>query len=140
MKKILAVGVIFLLVLSTSAFASRSADKEKPAVSAAKNWLTLVDNGKYPDSWNQAAEYFRTAISREQWEQALVAVRKPLGAVISRKLKSAVFKTSLPGAPDGEYVVIQFETSFRNKKSAVETVTPMHEANGEWKVSGYFIK
>jgi hypothetical protein len=46
----------------------------------------------------------------------------------------------LPGAPDGEYVVIQFETSFENKKSAIETVTPMIEINGGWRVSGYFIK
>jgi hypothetical protein len=47
---------------------------------------------------------------------------------------------SLPGAPDGEYVVIQFATSFENKKSAIETVTPMLDSDGEWRVSGYFIK
>jgi hypothetical protein len=60
--------------------------------------------------------------------------------VISRKLKTKVYKTSLPGAPDGQYVVIQFETSFQNKKSAIETVTPMFEKDGRWKVSGYYIK
>jgi hypothetical protein len=45
----------------------------------------------------------------------------------------------LPGAPDGEYVVIQFESSFEKKKSAVETVTPMLEKDGKWRVSGYYI-
>jgi hypothetical protein len=53
---------------------------------------------------------------------------------------SASYQTSLPGAFDGEYVVIQFETSFENKKSAVETVTPMKDKDGRWRVSGYFIK
>ncbi len=48
--------------------------------------------------------------------------------------------TSMPGAPDGEYVIIQFESSFANKKSAVETVTPMKDENGVWRVSGYYIK
>lgn len=48
--------------------------------------------------------------------------------------------TQLPGAPDGEYAVIQFETSFANKKSAIETVTPMKDPDGKWRVSGYFIK
>ncbi len=48
--------------------------------------------------------------------------------------------TSLPGAPDGEYVVISYETSFTNKKSAIETVTPMLDKDGKWRVSGYFIK
>jgi ribosomal protein S17E len=40
----------------------------------------------------------------------------------------------------GEYVVIQFETSFENKKTAVETVTPMMDKDGIWRVSGYYIK
>jgi len=48
--------------------------------------------------------------------------------------------TDLPNAPKGKYVVIQFKTSYRNKKDAIETVTPMKERDGGWKVSGYFIK
>jgi hypothetical protein len=43
-------------------------------------------------------------------------------------------------APDGEYVVIQFEASFENKKSAIETVTPMLDKDGNWRVSGYYVK
>ena len=68
------------------------------------------------------------------------SVRKPLGELVSRKLKSATFAKSLPGAPDGEYVVLQFDASFENKKEAIETVTPVREKDGKWKVSGYFIK
>jgi hypothetical protein len=45
-----------------------------------------------------------------------------------------------PGAPDGEYVVIQFETSFEKKKSSIETITPIKEKDGSWRVSGYYIK
>ena len=55
-------------------------------------------------------------------------------------MKTATYKTSLPGAPDGEYVVIQFDTSFENKKAAIETVTPMMDQDGTWRVSGYYIK
>ena len=36
---------------------------------------------------------------------------------------------ALPGAPDGEYVVIQFETAFQNKARAVETVTLQANVN-----------
>jgi Protein of unknown function (DUF4019) len=67
-------------------------------------------------------------------------VRDPLGKVLSRTLKSATYTTSLPGAPDGEYVVIQYDTSFEHKKSAVETITPMLDKDDHWRVSGYFIK
>jgi TM2 domain-containing membrane protein YozV len=67
-------------------------------------------------------------------------VRAPLGALKTREVKSSRYKTSVPGAPDGEYVIIQFNTSFENKQSAVETVTPMREKDGSWRVSGYYIK
>lgn len=60
--------------------------------------------------------------------------------VISRVVSTKEFMTSLPGAPDGEYVVIQFKTSFENKKEAVETVTPKKDKDGKWRVSGYYIK
>jgi hypothetical protein len=70
----------------------------------------------------------------------MVAFRKPLGKTLSRKITSAKYTTTLPGAPDGEYVVIQYQTSFKNKLSAVETVTPMLDKNGDWRVSGYYIK
>lgn len=53
---------------------------------------------------------------------------------------AAKYMTSLPGAPDGEYVVIQYKSSFENKKAAVETVTPMRDKYGAWRISGYFIK
>lgn len=113
---------------------------EKAAVSAANTWLTLIDNGKYNDSWNEAAEVFKTAISGKQWEQALQKVRKPLGKNISRKLISKSYRTSLPGAPKGKYVIIRFKSSFKNKKSAIETITPMMNKDGKWQVAGYYIK
>ena len=110
------------------------------ATARAEAWLVLVDEGKYPESWQDAATLFRTAVSREQWATAAGAVRKSYGKPISRKVKSAVFCTSLPGAPDGQYVVIQFETSFEHKKNAIETVTPMMDKDGKFHVSGYYIK
>jgi hypothetical protein len=60
--------------------------------------------------------------------------------VVARKLKSKQYTRTLPGAPDGEYVVIQYETTFENKQSATETVTPMLDKDGVWRVSGYYIK
>ncbi|MFA5021333.1 MAG: DUF4019 domain-containing protein [Patescibacteria group bacterium] len=119
---------------------AEQSENEKVAVAGAEKWLGIVDEGKYGESWKEAAEYFRNAVKQDQWEQAVQAVRKPLGKLVSRKVKSTSYKTSLPGAPDGQYVVIEFETSFENKKSAIETVTPMMDNDGKWRVSGYYIK
>ena len=126
------------LLLPWAAIADQRA--EGKALGAAETWLALVDNGKYSESWETTAVLFRNAVTKEQWERALNAVRKPFGRLIARRLKSKQYATSLPGAPDGEYVVIQYETSFENKKAAVETVTPMLDEDGNWRVSGYYIK
>ncbi len=82
---------------------------------------------------------FKTAMTKKQWEEKVKAARAPLGKVNSREVKSATYAKQLPGAPDGEYVVIQYDTSFEKKKSAVETVTPMLDGT-TWKVSGYYIR
>lgn len=134
------VCMFVLLSLWVGVAAAQVLHKEKAAIIAAENWLFEVDAGYYSESWRSASEYFRNAVPEEKWVHSLNAVRYPLGKLISRKIKSTNYTTSLPGAPDGEYVVIQFETSFENKQAAIETVTPMFEKNGGWRVSGYYIK
>jgi hypothetical protein len=135
-------GLILVLYVSLWTYPSLviANEKQEVAIAAAQQWLALIDAGDYAKSWRESAALFRNAISESQWEQSLNAVRQPLGGLISRKVKSAIYTTSLPGAPDGEYVVIRFETSYANKKSAIETVTPMREKSGGWRVSGYYIK
>jgi hypothetical protein len=135
----IAVCLMFLVVYGTVATAG-SQGKARAAVSAAERWLAMVDEGRYSESWMEAASYFRSAVKQEQWEQSMRAYRKPLGKLVSRTVKSQAYKTALPGAPDGEYVVVQFETSFENKKQSIETVTPMLDRDGKWRVSGYYIK
>jgi hypothetical protein len=131
----------FLCMFLCAGFAAaQQPGEEKAAVTAAEKWLNLVDSGKYAESWNEAAGYFRNAVKQDQWKQSMRAFRKPLGEVISRRIMSKQYQTSLPGAPDAEYVIIRFETSFENKKSAVETVTPMMDKDGKWRVAGYYIK
>jgi uncharacterized protein DUF4019 len=110
------------------------------ATRAADSWLKLVDAGDYTQSYNDASIFFKSRVTEDAWVATVGAVRKPFGDLLSRKLKNAQYATSLPGAPDGEYVVIQYDTSFANKKAAVETVTPMLDKDGKWRVSGYFIK
>ncbi len=113
---------------------------EAAAIAAAEEWLALVDAGSFLKSWTQAAEYFKNAVPKDQWEQSLKAVRAPLGKLVSREVQNAMFRKTLPGAPDGEYVVIRFLSAFENKAFAIETVTPMMEVDGEWRVSGYYVK
>ncbi len=113
---------------------------EDAAQSAAESWLKLVDEGNYAASWEQAARVFKGAVKQADWGQMAGGVRAPLGRLVSRKLKSRAYTEQMPGAPDGKYVVIQYDSVFEHKSSAVETVTPMVDPDGVWRVSGYFIR
>jgi len=130
------------LVASFASGCGKKADvgAEKTATSAAQTWLAAIDQGDYVQSWQNASAFFQNAVTEEKWKTSMEMVRKPLGDLVSRKLKSAKATAELPGAPAGQYVVMQFETSFANEKSAIETVTFMLEKDGQWKSCGYFIK
>ena len=113
-------------------------EPEKLATASAEAWLALVDQGRYGESWDAAAKYFRNATSRDQWTSTAAAAREPFGKLVSRSVRSATFKTSLPGVPDGRYVSIVFNASYELKKEARELVTTSEE-DGAWKVAGYFV-
>jgi hypothetical protein len=123
-----------------SAANDKPAEAEEKAVASIEPWLTLVDQGQYARSWETAADYLKNAVDRRAFVKSLNEARKPLGEVESRQFLSKQYATHLPGAPDGQYVVVQYKTSFAKKKSATETVTPMLDRDKKWRVSGYYVK
>src|SRR5579875_1689341 len=140
MKKHLVLIMSLVVLFGALAVAADAQQPEAAAEAAAQSWLNLVDSGKYAASWDEAAEYFKSKITKSQWEEMLGTARTPLGGVRSRKLARAEHVTELPNAPKGDYVVIQYSTSFANLPSAIETVVPMLDKDGKWRVSGYFLK
>jgi uncharacterized protein DUF4019 len=50
-------------------------------------------------------------------------VREPLGGAISTKVLSATTTRTLPRAPEADYVVLRFQTSFQAKSEAIKTLT-----------------
>jgi hypothetical protein len=131
-------SALSLVGLARPLAADRAAEDE--AEDAARAWLAIVDQGRHAQSWDEAAPGFKAAVTKDQWLQALGSVRTPLGSCLSRKPLARRLVESLPGAPKGPYVVIQFTTEFQKKAGAVETITPALGADGRWRVSGYFIR
>jgi hypothetical protein len=132
-------------VLAAASFAAptihaQEAASVAAATDAATQWLALMDAGKIPESWDAMAPAMQQAVTRDTWARVGSEARAPFGAVKTRTLGSAGYTRSLPNAPAGEYVVIQYNTDFAKRAGAVETVVPMRQPDGSWKVSGYFIR
>ena len=110
------------------------------AMRAADEWLLLLDRGAYGEGWERADRAIQEALPKTKWEVALEGLRGKLGNVNRRKLRAANHARDLPGARPGEYVVIQYDTAFETRPLSVETVTPAKQADGSWRVSGYFVR
>jgi hypothetical protein len=123
---------------------------EDAAQAAAESWLRLVDGGDYAASWDQAATVLKGAVRRAEWSDMVAGARAPLGGVASRRLKSREYTerpptTRMVGGKvytwgNGRYVVIQYDVAFANRPSAVETVIPVADPDGVWRVSAYSIR
>ncbi|GAB3455032.1 hypothetical protein GCM10027321_07050 [Massilia terrae] len=114
-----------------------------PAAAAAERFLAAVDKGDVTGSYNEMAGASRLMVTLQQWDGAMKTVRAPLGRLESRRMVTAVPTRNLPGAPEGDYVVIQYNTRFSklpDDQMAIETVTPMLDRDGNWHVSGYYVK
>ena len=140
----LVLSIVLLVIACTfTPQNARSEDRNlavQHALKAADAWLNLIDEGKYRESWAESASFFRSKISADDWAKMAAAARNSLGPLISRKFKLAAYASNLPGAPAGQYVVIEYDASYANNKSVIDKVTPMLDSDGQWRVSGYWIQ
>ena len=121
-----------ILTLTTA-----NAQSEAEVSADAQNWLSLVDDLKYEESWKEASSMFRNEVTQDQWIAALTRSRKPLGALVSRTRARIQFAKSLRGAPDAEYVILHFQTTFANK-TATERLTLVKE-DRTWRLAAFGI-
>ena len=138
---------VALLALSTSpqsapdraapsaAAAAAPLAAQSAATQAARQWLELVDAGKWQESWAATAQSFQTMNTVEAWQSASESARVPLGRALSRSLAG---EESIPAPPRGLQLV-RFRTDFATKADATETLSLVRE-DGSWRVVGYYIE
>jgi hypothetical protein len=127
-----------LVVCVASTYAQQK--PEELAQKSAEAWLTLTDSGKYGESWEEASSYFKSKLTKDRWTGMLQQVRSPVGPLKSRKLTSAKDIKNPPSGPEGEFVVLIFDSSFEQLPSAIETVSMLLDKDGKWRAAGYLIK
>jgi hypothetical protein len=111
-------------------------DKERAGALAAQGWLLLLDRRDWGTAWEASSAVFRQAVPLGAWMDAIPKVREAFGPLVERTVEQAVYKTSLPGRPDGEYVTVILASKF-GQREVQETVTTVREADGRWRVTGY---
>ena len=133
------IAVLLLLFCTSVAYAEENNILDK-VESSARSWLELVDSGKYKESWENSSALFKTKTSESEWIKSITVIRAPRGAVNARYIATAAATKALPGFPDGEYVVLQFYTTFAEKGLALETVAQAKTQDETWQIVEYTIK
>ena len=132
-------AILVLFGAATGAFAQTTPATSKSTVSAAtptpddraRQWLVLVDDKNYAQSWSEAGKAFQNREKTDAWAAKAGTERTPLGAVANRDLKSIDLSRS-------NTAVVRYDTVFAHKAAAVETVTLVFE-NGGWSVTDYSV-
>ena len=116
--------------------ASANAELENAGKLAAHAWLALLDRRDWGTAWDASGTVFRQSVPLGNWMDAVPKVREPFGPLVEREALEAIYKTSLPGRPAGQYVSVMFASKF-DKKMVQEVVTTVRESDGRFRVIGY---
>ncbi len=135
MRKTAFLMIVFLLAVRL-AVAQAPEDKAR---FAAEQWIVLVDDGQYEQSWKEAAKLFQDAVTASDWQAKARAERDQLGTRASRKLKEIKSASTVKGLPAGQYVQVKYQSAYEKKKAATETVIAVLEPDGTWRVAAYSI-
>ena len=139
MKKYLVIAIMLGILACIGCSSKKDvADNGKTSEGTAQAWLNLLDKAKYAKCWDGTIDFFKKSISKEDWLEEMKTKRKPFGKAVSRKLEFQRQLPMLPGAPEGNYLLMRYNTNFA-EKTASETLTLL-ESGGVWTVIDYSIK
>jgi hypothetical protein len=106
------------------------------SLTAGRAWLKLLDQGNYGESWETATKFIQYTLTKEEWIQSMDILRKPLGSMIDRTLVDMRVAMNPPNVPEGEYMILVFDTKFSSGTTAKELLT-MQEHQGVWRLYTY---
>ena len=137
--RLLALRLLAALLAMGLATAALAQDPRTIAVqSAARAWLAFIDSGDARGAWNAAGKKFQSALTAELWATELGKQQGQDGRPVERTIGPTRFQNKIPGTAEGEYAQILFRTRFAKKPDGTESLTLEREADGQWRVIGYF--
>ena len=113
---------------------------------AAEQWLALTDEGAFAESWDEASELLQDEITKEEWTQGSEEIQAQLGTLEEREFMGGQYQEDIPEVPDGEFVIMQYQSSFSGPdggeapaQELIEVVVATNE-DGTWRIAGYDLR
>lgn len=114
--------------------ASGTKSEAEAAARAAENFLVLIDESKWADSYAATGAQFRRLNTLQAWTDVSARVRPPLGKLLTRNL---VTNEYVPAPPQG-YQLVKFASTYADGTNQIESVS-LEREDGAWRVVGIVI-
>ena len=122
---------VAVLPASLASSTAASTESDTAAARAAEEFLRLVDEGRWAESYAATGRPFRSANTLERWAEASRQARPPLGRLLTRDLLGNEY---VPAPPEG-YRLIRFRSTYANGTAQTESLSLARE-DGAWKIAG----
>lgn len=129
--------IVVLFILSCSICSANFSFSQ--AIHQAEQFISLVDNQDYQAAYNSASDIFKISTLEQGWIVERGRSDELLGHVLDRQLISVKARDSYPGLPDGDYLLVYFETRTERKAKAAEVLLLTKESD-RWAVCSYRLK
>lgn len=115
---VMIMAILLLVAGQVSATSLQPANYGAQAIA----YLELLDQSNFQDAWSEMSPLYCAMNVQTQWQQRISAIRQAYGPIKSRELRRTSYRTSFRNAPDGEYIIMQFDSAFEYKFKGIETV------------------
>lgn len=135
-------AIALSVLCCAAALASAQGADPTTVVNAGTQVAEMIDTGRAAEVWDGASAAAKKLVAKEKFVQTVDATRQPLGSVQSRAWVT-VARHESPGTPQlpaGNYVNIEYLTSFSGGRSATELVSFRLDDDNTWRFTGYFIR
>jgi hypothetical protein len=139
-KNCRALALTIILFVSLAIQADAELLSRAQSESQARGFLQLLDQGLQDESWQTMSVAFRSLNERVHWNTRQQVIRTSYGPLESRDLKHISYRKTFSLSPDGEYIIVQFRSSYQNKAETIETLVLDCSGVSECTVRHYVIQ
>jgi len=115
--------------------AYRRTQAKQAAQTAAEDWLALIGDGAFEESWAAADSTLRAGISQEDWADQGIRARHQLDTLRARRLTRAQYRDSTAQLGGHPVVTLQYASEYARGRAREAVITTKRDT--AWTVAGY---
>ena len=139
MKKLI---IILISVISMySASAQKYHDQYiKDASKVAESWFIYFSDKEYESAYKLLTLETQAKYIREEWISFMKELMLELGKLKERRITSSIFQANIEGLEDGFYVIIEYNSNYKNTINHEEYIIMKQSDKLKWEIESYNYK